>query len=117
MPSAYSASRRFPRVPAERPVLFRVLGQDQPLEDLAKTRVLGLGGCCFVTDQSVGFGSLMEVLISFRGRVIRTDGRVAYERPRTDRRYEVGIEFLRLPAEDRAYLEGQVTGGLRTIHA
>lgn len=101
------ATRRFPRAKAERPVLVRRLGEEEPYEAFAKTRVIGLGGCMFVSREALGFGSLMELLISVEGRVLRTDGRVAYELQKGEE-HQVGVEFLRIAPADRAVLESLV---------
>lgn len=108
MPVPRHSTRRFPRVPAEHPALVRLLG-GAPFEGFAKTRVIGLGGCMVTSRESLGFGSLMELLISFRGRVVRTDGRVVWETARTGG-YDVGVEFLRLSSSDRALLSTVVEG-------
>lgn len=101
-------SRRFPRVHSEHPVRLRILGERRP-EALSLTRVIGLGGCMLVSNQSIGFGSLMELTISLDGRVLRADGRVAWERRKGSNEHEVGIEFLRLNRADRMALEQVVT--------
>ena len=56
--------------------MVRVLGGMRPFEEFARTRVIGPGGCMIVSPESLGFGSLMELSISMKGRVLRTDGRV-----------------------------------------
>ena len=99
--------RRFPRVRSEHPALVRLLG-GEPLEEFARTRVVGIGGCMFLADEPLGYGSLLEVLISLEGRVVRTDARVVYEIPRQDLRHEVGVEFLRVSNGDRALLASLV---------
>lgn len=110
--TSHRTPRRFPRVPACRPMLVRLLGERRQFEELTHTHTIGLGGCMFVSPEPVGYGALMEVLISFRGGVARTDGRVVWERPRRgpwaegedDDEVEVGIEFLRLSPSDRRLL-------------
>jgi hypothetical protein len=95
--------RRFPRVQAEHAVMLRLLGV-RPFEEFARTRVLGPGGCMFVSQESLGFGSLMELSIAVQGRVLRTDSRVVYEIRKGDS-HQVGVEFLRISPADRAFLE------------
>lgn len=85
-------------------MLARLLGEQRDFEELSRTRTIGLGGCMFVSPESLGYGSLMEVLISFRGGVARTDGRVVWERQRGEQEVEIGIEFLRLRPADRKLL-------------
>ena len=109
-------SRRFPRVHSEHSALVRLLG-GQPssaIEEFARTRVVGLGGCMFLSEQPLGFGSLLEVLIAMEGRVLRTDARVVYEIPREDLRHEVGVEFLRVSPGDRVLLEDLVARKVAT---
>lgn len=82
--------------------MVRLLGEPWPHEELARTGVLGLGGCMFVGGRSLGRGTLMELLISLKGSVIRTDAQVVYEIERAPARYEIGVEFLRLSRVDQA---------------
>lgn len=102
-------TRRFPRKPAAVPVELRVLGEAEPFEDSLTTKVLGLGGCCVVSPEPLGFASLLDLKLDFPDRSVRADGRVAYELAK-DGGYEVGVEFLRLMPRDRAWLEEVVTG-------
>lgn len=96
--------RRFPRVAAEHAVMVRLLGV-RPFEEFARTRVIGPGGCMFVSEESLGFGSLMELSIAVQGRVLKTDGRVVYEIEKDEGGHQVGVEFLRISSNDRAFLE------------
>jgi hypothetical protein len=110
MGQGYRKDRRFPRIPAEHAVMVRLLGGPR-FEGFAKTRVIGLGGCMFVNRESLGYGSLMELLISVEGRVIRADARVAYEVPKKEREHQVhqvGVEFLRLHPADRELLSSLI---------
>ncbi|HKI00801.1 MAG TPA: PilZ domain-containing protein [Thermoanaerobaculia bacterium] len=100
--------RRFPRVPAEHAVMVRLLGV-QAFEEFARTRVLGPGGCMFVSEESLGYGSLMELSIALRGRVVKTDSRVVYEIQRSPTEHQVGVEFLRISPGDRAFIESLVS--------
>ena len=99
--------RRFPRVQAEHAVMVRLLGT-KAFEEFARTRVIGPGGCMFVSEESLGFGSLMELSIALRGRVVKTDCRVVYEIRKTPSEHQVGVEFLRISPTDRAFLESFV---------
>jgi hypothetical protein len=97
--------RRFPRIAAEHAVLVtKTKAGTETLEEFAKTRSLGLGGCMFLSDEPLGLGSVIEVLISLAGRVVPTTARVVYERA-NDRRFEIGVEFLRLDPGDRQFLQ------------
>jgi c-di-GMP-binding flagellar brake protein YcgR len=95
--------RRFPRVQAEHAVMVRLLGV-RPFEEFARTRILGPGGCMFVSEESLGYGSLMELSIALQGRVLKTDSRVVYENKQNGV-HQVGVEFLRISPADRAFLE------------
>jgi len=95
--------RRFVRFPAELAVLVRKLGPEER-ENLAKTRVVGLGGCLFVHPDPLGLEETVELLLSARGKVLRAKARVAYEQRREDGRYDIGVEFLSMPEEDLGQL-------------
>ncbi|HEX9944878.1 MAG TPA: PilZ domain-containing protein [Thermoanaerobaculia bacterium] len=99
--------RRFPRVPAEHAVMVRLLGV-RPFEEFARTRVIGPGGCMFVSEESLGYGSLMELSIALRGRVVKTDSRVVYEICKSSTEHQVGVEFLRISPADRAFIEALI---------
>ena len=99
--------RRFPRTQAEHAVMVRLLGV-KAFEEFARTRVLGPGGCMFVSEESLGFGSLMELSIALRGRVVKTDSRVVYEIQKSATEHQVGVEFLRISPADRAFIESLV---------
>jgi PilZ domain-containing protein len=99
--------RRYPRVPYLGPVLVKKIG-DENGEDLARTRVLGLGGCMFVSPRSLGRGSMLALLLSIKGSIVRTKARVVYELHKSPTEVEVGVEFLHLDAQGRAVLAGAV---------
>jgi hypothetical protein len=92
--------RRFPRVPSENVVLFQKLETGSE-EELAKTRVVGLGGCMFVSETPVNRGALIELLISVSGRVVKTEGRVVWSEEKGPREFHVGVEFVKLSPSDR----------------
>lgn len=101
--------RRFPRIPAEHAVLVKRLGPGET-EVLAKTRVVGLGGCMFLNDEPLGEGTAIELLMSVRGQVIKTTARVVYELEVEDGEVEVGVEFLFISDRDRQTLESLFAG-------
>ncbi len=101
--------RRFPRIPAEHAVLVKRLGPGES-EVLAKTKVVGLGGCMFINDEPLGEGSAIELLMSIRGQVIKTTARVVYELQDPDGGVEVGVEFLFISDRDRQTLEALFAG-------
>ncbi len=102
-----SPPRRFPRIPAQHVVLVRSQGE-RPLEEFARTRTLGLGGCMFVSEEPLGNGRPLELAIAVAGRVVRTGSRVVYERERGSFKHEVGVEFLGLSPADRNFLAAVV---------
>ena len=103
MSQEQQTQRRFPRVPSENVVLLQKLepGAD---EELAKTGTVGLGGCSIVSRTPLEVGSLVALMISVSGRVVKTEGRVVYELEEAARRYQAGVEFLRLLPSDRDLL-------------
>lgn len=100
----YAKERRFPRLASENPVLVTRLDDDH-VGSLTVTRSLGLGGCLAITDEKLGVGARVKVVISVHGAVVEATGRVVYETVRPDRRFDTGIEFLELPALDRVVIE------------
>ena len=101
--------RRFPRVPSENSVMVTKLASDR-VEGFTKTRVVGLGGCLFVSDETLGVGSLLEIRIAISGRVAKTVGRVVYETPKSSGELEVGVEFVELDEADREIIRGLLVG-------
>lgn len=99
--------RRYPRLPLRQSVLVTVC-EGAPVDHLGRTESVGLGGCGFVSQISLGVGSTIELMISARPIAIRTRARVVYEIPRDGGGFEVGVEFEALEPEDRAILEGLV---------
>lgn len=104
MPNQPTEQRRFPRIPSENALLVKKIG-DEASEALAKTRVLGGGGCMFTHEASLGVGSIVELLISLRSRVLKARARVVYENAAKPSGVEVGVEFLDVSAEDRLALD------------
>ena len=104
MDEEFPIERRFPRIPSHHAVLVKRLDPVRPTEELALTEVVGLGGFMFLSEESLGVGSLLEVLISLEGRVLKTVSRVVYEHPGPEGKLEVGVEFLEIPEADREAL-------------
>lgn len=96
-------ARRYPRIAADSVAYVKILG-DRRKETVAWVKVLGAGGCMLVSDDTIGYLSLMELRISLGNRELRADGRVAWE-SREGREHHVGIEFLRIGGSDRAAIE------------
>lgn len=97
--------RRFPRIPAENTVLVKKIG-DRAEEGFAKTKVMGLGGCCFVTDTLFAPEEHVEIFIAVSGKVVVALGRVVWTADRPDGRHDVGVEFQEISDEDRRVVEG-----------
>ncbi len=104
MPEKFNAKRRFPRIATEHTVIVKKLGPDM-LEDFSKIRVMGPGGCMFVSDEQFDTGTALELLIAVRGQSIKVRGRVVYEIPKHESEYEIGVEFVDISPRDRHTLE------------
>jgi hypothetical protein len=99
-------ARRYPRIAADSIAYVRILG-DRKKEKIAWVKVLGAGGCMLVSDDTIGYLSLMELRITLGNRELRADGRVAWE-SREGREHHVGVEFLRIGQSDRAAIQALV---------
>jgi hypothetical protein len=84
--------RRFPRIASHHAVLAKKSGIEG-VEEFGRTKTIALGGCSFVTAESFGEGSTLELLITVDGSVVSTRGRVVYEHDLDDGRKEIGVEF------------------------
>jgi hypothetical protein len=101
-----SKQRRFPRLRCDHPVFVEVIDERGP-QSFSRTKSLGEGGCSFKSPEHIGYRSLMKLAISVQGKVVTADGRVVYERSQADG-FEIGVEFLRLPADDRLHIRALV---------
>jgi hypothetical protein len=106
-------TRRFPRIPAQHVVMIHALGQ-RPLEEFARTRTIGLGGCMFVSEEPLVHGTPLDLAIALGGRVVRAESRVVYQKERAGKLHEVGVEFVDLSSSDRTFLEGVMAGRLES---
>ena len=106
-PTTRTPTRRFPRVQTDALAEVKILG-DRRRFKLAWIKILGAGGCMLVSDDSIGYLSLMELKIDLGGRELRADGRVAWESRRGPGEHHVGIEFLRIGRSDRSTIEALV---------
>jgi hypothetical protein len=98
--------RRFPRIPAANTVLVAQV-DGRTVDQFARTRTVGVGGCGFVYPEPLSVGAIVELMIAVRPEAIKTLARVAYQRPREDGTgFEIGVEFLALLPEHRRILEG-----------
>ena len=109
MASGNDEKRRFPRIPAQHALLVKKL-TEQASESLARTEVMGGGGCMFVHDEVLGEGSRIQLLISVRGAVVKATAKVVWERSREDGRHEIGVEFLDVSQEDMAIIASLLNG-------
>ena len=96
---------RFRRIDSQNAVLVKGVGKSDVVEELAATKTLGTGGCGFLSDESLGVGSVLELLISVRHEVIKTNARVVYEVAEDHGKCEVGVRFIDLSPEDRDRIE------------
>ena len=96
--------RRFPRIPSKHAVLVKRLSGEES-EGLAATKSVGTGGCGFLSDEELGTGSILELLISVDRQVIRATAEVIYDQPDPSGRRAIGVEFLELGEDDRVVLE------------
>lgn len=103
-------TRRYSRAPAEHQVRIRVRSDRQP-DRVSRTRVISPGGCMLVSEDPLGPGSLLELIISLDGHLLLTEARVAWERPGPGE-HHVGIEFLRIHPKDREILARLVASKL-----
>jgi hypothetical protein len=98
-------TRRFPRVPSANTVLVAQV-DGEVVDRFARTSSVGLGGCGFLYPDPLTSGAIVELMIAVRPEAIKTLARVVYQIPSTDGEgFEVGVEFLALPAEHRRSLE------------
>jgi hypothetical protein len=104
MPCYLTFKRRHPRVPHVGPILIKAAGRELP-EEILKTRVLGRGGCMFVSPRVLGRGCLVSVALPLGPRVLRAKARVVWERRETVQEVAVGVEFLHLGAQEVSLLE------------
>ncbi|MBI5441268.1 MAG: PilZ domain-containing protein [Deltaproteobacteria bacterium] len=104
MAQDYVVRRRYARIASQNPILVRKLGDCEP-DGFARTQVMGLGGCMFVSAISWGVGTFVEMLLSVRGKLAKLQARIVYEQPREDLTFEIGVEFVEIPSLDRNVIE------------
>jgi hypothetical protein len=96
--------RQFPRIAAEHTVLIESV--DHSTTGFARTQVVALGGCGFLTRETLDLGDELDLLVTLGGRILRVRARTVYTRSAPDGRNEVGVEFLEISEEDLRLLEG-----------
>lgn len=107
MSSDQKEKRRFARIPSHHAVLVKRVSEGGS-ESLAKTEVVGGGGCMFVHEEPIAVGTTIEILISVRGTVVKARGRVVYQNERPDGKAEVGVEFVDISESDRRIINALV---------
>jgi hypothetical protein len=107
--------RKFPRIPANSTVLVaQVDGRE--VDQFARTRTVGLGGCGFVYPEPLSQGSIVELMIATRPVAIKTLARAVYARPMKDGTgFEIGVEFLALAPEHKRALEDLLQIRIETV--
>lgn len=101
--------RRFPRIDSRHSVLVKKLDGDT--EGFATTKSVGGGGCSFLSSDSFGVDSNVELLIVVDREIVRARCRVVYELDQTDGRVEVGVAFSdRLAAPDADRIAALLAG-------
>lgn len=102
-----SSRRRFPRIHARNAILV-TRHEGVALEDIASTRSIGVGGCGFISRESFGRGSDVQLLISIGHNVVRASARIVYEEPLEDGSYDIGVEYTSVEAGDLERIEALV---------
>jgi hypothetical protein len=111
----FRVRRRFPRVSSDNAVLVMRQG-DGGREHFGKLHSLGAGGCGFTTEERLGVGATLGLLIAFPQGTARAGARVVYERPSVrSPGVEVGVEFTSLSVNDRALITGVLRGARATV--
>jgi len=99
----FSEQRRFSRIPSTCSVLVRFPDGAEP-QRFSNTQVVGMGGCSFLHPRAIPPGTHLWLDIAVGPKLVEAEAQVAYSRPTQGPLVEVGVEFLRLSASDRASL-------------
>lgn len=94
-----NGQRKYPRIASRHSVLVQKPEGD--VEEFARTKTVGLGGCGFLSNEPLGIGAVVNLLISVESSVLQSRARVVYELPCDDGRVEIGVEFVDMTPEDR----------------
>ena len=97
--------RRFPRVPSQYEVGVRRADERKSIPLVSTVHDVGLGGCRFVSRESFGEGALLWLTIIPKKSIVEAKARVAYELPKKDKTFEIGVEFVEISPRDKATLE------------
>jgi hypothetical protein len=92
--------RRFGRLSYFQPVLVERI--QSPGGAFALTRDVGLGGFAFVSPESMGQDQPVRATLSLQKDVVVAEGRVVWEHPAPNGRFQVGVEFTRMDPVHRA---------------
>jgi len=103
MTGDFSEQRRFSRIPSTCSVLVRFPDGAQP-QRFSSTQVVGMGGCSFLHPRALDPGTHLWLDVAVGSKLVEAEAQVAYSRPTSGPQFEVGVEFLRLSASDRAIL-------------
>ena len=93
------ATRRFPRVPSQQPVLVKLRRATDPGE-VNHLVTVSLGGCMFLFDRPLRPNAPLELAILVGRRIAHAGARVVYQSRRRDGLYETGAEFTETAPRD-----------------
>lgn len=99
-----SQTRRFPRIPAEYPLLAE-LTEEPEIGGFGLTNVVGLGGCSFLANRTFGQNRRLKLTISISGKIIEAEARVIYENLAEKDKWEIGVEFVKISPFDKYSIE------------
>lgn len=103
-----AGTRRYPRIPAEYPVMVELIGEPKA-GGFGITNVVGLGGCGFQAEESYGVNTMIKVTLSVKGQMVEADSRVVYENRLEDGKWEIGVEFVKISSFDKFEIESLFT--------
>jgi len=106
-------ARRFPRVPVEAPVWWRVRGADMAAGAeyaAGVARTLSVGGLMMELDVPIAAESLLDLRLSMWAREVAAAGKVVWSRSRRKDMpgkdsYQHGIEFVGMAPDQRAEIQ------------
>lgn len=96
-------TRRFSRVPSEKPVLVKLNRAADPGE-VNRLVTVSLGGCMFLFDRPLRPNTPLELAILVGRRIAHARARVVYQSRRRDGLFETGAEFVETAPRDREVL-------------
>jgi hypothetical protein len=102
--SGGSEYRRYPRMNVEYDLWFHPVHGDRSEVCFTKTKVLGLGGLMFESDQPIQVGSFFRLKLSIKEKTIEVTGRVVYANTPFEGPCQIGVEFVDIAEHDREFL-------------